>query len=1078
MKRILLFSFLLISLLSAAQQVQLRVPISHTGSIQGVAISPDNKYVITAGADKTLKLWETSSGTQIKSLELNDKADKQAMFLNDSRHVLVQTDSGWQYWDVLAGTRELSFNGYQKYSDEKMGFCISKDGTQGIVYRKTSIDLYNAVTGKLIRSYPFSVDEDYFYVGSRRMNKDFFINVNYGVSVRAMNMKTGEVFEIKLPESSLRYYDISPVENIMFASNDNNFFMINLQTKEITKLSISEYSKEIVCSNDGTKVMIGNNTLYNKNSMTEGDYVGGMSGYDRNLTFNNKYIASFDNDKGNGELLSTGDRKLIRHFTNETEWLLRLCINQKAKQLIFTTGANEFRIWDLEGYAYEKDVKMKDAQDASFGWFGAGFTEQSHFYLADGYYGKFIYDAETGEKVFETKKALRAISNDATVGAFDDNGEGTIRDLKTDEVIAKTDYTYPQFSFSPDNKHLVYYSTLQNESRHVINYKTKKDVLLDAKIGDALTYSTDGSKMYTTSANYSCKDCAPVITTSDMETGVTSASVTLKAEEGMRVDEIAISADEKYVSVLFKHSDEFYMASNNIIVTYELSTGKEVGRCTKVNGDEELAYWGKTYLLTTISQRTNLVEIWDALKGKNLVNITHFKGGNDWIAVTPEGFYDGNMESLKKFYFVKGNEMVDPDLYFEKFYTPDLFARIVNGETFTPDDAGLKGIPKVQMKYASATRNLEVDDDMPTYENTTGAAEITVTASAPDDAIDEVRLFHNGKIVTLTTRNLIVEDDKKSASVTKKYTVNLLPGLNTFRAVALNSQRTESRPDEIAVVYKTGNADNSSPAVINNTDGAPIAAVDKNATLYLIVVGINQYQNQKLSLNYALADATSFKEEVEKDSKTIINNVQTYFVKDNDADKTNIANAFNEVKQKAKPEDVFVFYYAGHGVIGSDKEFYLVPTDVSDLKNVQSELVNKGIAAGLLRQYAIDIQAQKQLFILDACQSAGAFDAMLTNDANKQKSIAVVARSTGTHWIAASGAQQYANEFSSLGHGAFTYVLLEALKGAASAGDMITVNSLKNYIQKTVPELMKKYHGSPQYPSSYGFGNDFPVERK
>jgi len=184
------------------------------------------------------------------------------------------------------------------------------------------------------------------------------------------------------------------------------------------------------------------------------------------------------------------------------------------------------------------------------------------------------------------------------------------------------------------------------------------------------------------------------------------------------------------------------------------------------------------------------------------------------------------------------------------------------------------------------------------------------------------------------------------------------------------------------------------------------------------------------------------------------------------------------VQKAAKAEDVFVFYYAGHGVIGKDKEFYLVPNDVSDLKNVQGELEKKGISSKLLQQYAIDIQAQKQLFILDACQSAGAFEKLLANDGDQQKNIAVVARSTGTHWIAASGAQQFANEFSSLGHGAFTYVLLEALKGKALSNKMVTVNGLKNFLQIEVPLLMKKYNGAAQYPASYGFGNDFPVSVK
>ena len=55
-------------------------------------------------------------------------------------------------------------------------------------------------------------------------------------------------------------------------------------------------------------------------------------------------------------------------------------------------------------------------------------------------------------------------------------------------------------------------------------------------------------------------------------------------------------------------------------------------------------------------------------------------------------------------------------------------------------------------------------------------------------------------------------------------------------------------------------------------------------------------------------------------------------------------------------------------------------------------------------------------------------------------------------------------------------MLLEALKGSAAADKMITVNDLKKYLQLEVPELMKKYSGTLQYPASYGFGNDFPVE--
>jgi hypothetical protein len=419
--------------------------------------------------------------------------------------------------------------------------------------------------------------------------------------------------------------------------------------------------------------------------------------------------------------------------------------------------------------------------------------------------------------------------------------------------------------------------------------------------------------------------------------------------------------------------------------------------------------------------------------------------------------------------------VIDLDKVYEKYYTPNLFTRLVNGEQFdTVPQIDIKPKPTNKIFYAEKQRNLEVEDDKPVYPNKTGVAEITVLANAPEDIVDEIRLFHNGKAITLATRGMFVTEGDGTEQ--KKYTVNLLPGQNNFRAVSLNTQRTESDADEINVNYSV--ATNDAPVIIKpvNNNGTIVSTINKDATLHLIVVGINEYQNKTMSLNYAMADATSFKDELEKDAKTILTNIKTYFVTNSTADKTGITNAFKQVQQNAKAQDVFIFYYAGHGVIGKDKEFYLVPTDVSDLKNVQAELEQKGIASKLLQQYAIDIQAQKQLFILDACQSAGAFEKLLSNDGDQQKSLAVVARSTGTHWMAASGAMQFANEFSSLGHGVFTYVLLQALKGEAANNKMITVNGLKNFLQIQVPLLMKKYNGAAQYPASYGVGNDFPVE--
>ncbi|MBC7744081.1 MAG: caspase family protein, partial [Flavobacterium sp.] len=468
----------------------------------------------------------------------------------------------------------------------------------------------------------------------------------------------------------------------------------------------------------------------------------------------------------------------------------------------------------------------------------------------------------------------------------------------------------------------------------------------------------------------------------------------------------------------------FTGSSTGYISAYDANGTALYGKQVHESGVRSILLSPDNKFIYTISY-DQTIKVLRAATGEILGTLYLFNDGNDYVFVGVDGRFDGSDGGMKRLYYIKNRAKISLDLVYEKFYTPNLYQRLINGEVLDPIDDNIKIAPQVRIAYAEIARNLTVEEEgIPTYQNTTGAAAITVNAFAPDDTIEEIRLFHNGKIVNLATRGLFVTDNA-SGNETKTYTVNLLPGINNFRAVALNSQRTESKPDEIAVNYNNGAPAPNIP-VVADLNKVPVSLIDKNATLHLIVVGINKYQNEKMSLNYALADATAFKDEAELGAKTVITTTKTYFVTDEKANKEGIVQAFTEVQKAAKPQDVFVFYYAGHGVISQkNKEFYLVPTDVTDLKNVDEALAQKGIPSKLLQQYAIDIAAQKQVFILDACQSAGAFEAMLAADGNQQKSLAVVARSTGTHWIAASGSQQFANEFSQLGHGAFTYVLLQ-----------------------------------------------------
>ncbi|OAD90849.1 hypothetical protein A7A78_13590 [Aequorivita soesokkakensis] len=437
----------------------------------------------------------------------------------------------------------------------------------------------------------------------------------------------------------------------------------------------------------------------------------------------------------------------------------------------------------------------------------------------------------------------------------------------------------------------------------------------------------------------------------------------------------------------------------------------------------------------------------------------------EWVAHTPEGLFEGSQNAWDRVAFVRGRETIPLDQVFDKFYTPRLLFNILQGEKIekpTIDIDKIKTPPTVTIAYTEGTRNLTVEDAVAVIKTENPSAKITVEGFAKGDIISEVRLYHNNKLVSNSTRNLTVEDDAP-AERKKVFNLTLLEGENNFRAVALNSQNTESAPQEISVEYKPKKEEIIKPAGIQ---------------LHLMVVGIDNYKNPKYNLNYAVADANGFKDAVDSGMKTITSNVNNYYIKNDEANKDKILQTFKEIASKANPQDVFIFYYAGHGMMTSDenKTFYLVPHDVTQIYGADESIAQKGISAELLKELSASIPAQKQLYILDACQSGGALSAISSRGAAEEKAIAQLARSTGTHWLTASGSEQFATEFDELGHGVFTYVLLQALSGKADSGDgRITVNELKAYLESQVPEVSGKYRGSAQYPASFGFGQDFPV---
>ncbi len=98
--------------------------------------------------------------------------------------------------------------------------------------------------------------------------------------------------------------------------------------------------------------------------------------------------------------------------------------------------------------------------------------------------------------------------------------------------------------------------------------------------------------------------------------------------------------------------------------------------------------------------------------------------------------------------------------------------------------------------------------------------------------------------------------------------------------------------------------------------------------------------------------------------------------------------------------------------------------------------------------------------------------------AAEEKAILQLARSTGSYLIASTGTEQYATEFKELGHGVFTYAILQGLScnSDGSVKDKkITIQELSAFLNDNIPTLTEKYHGTVQFPKSWSKGMDFPI---
>ena len=264
---------------------------------------------------------------------------------------------------------------------------------------------------------------------------------------------------------------------------------------------------------------------------------------------------------------------------------------------------------------------------------------------------------------------------------------------------------------------------------------------------------------------------------------------------------------------------------------------------------------------------------------------------------------------------------------------------------------------------------------------------------------------------------------------------------------------------------------------------------------YTVVIGINEYSNPEINLNFPVNDANAIAKSVEMAANNLFTEgVHMYTITSETAikpTKESIEKVFEEISTKAKAEDVILVHLSGHGVTvgdGLNNEFYFLTSDAtSSSKEAYSLEFNREKQTISTSEWVTMLQsvnANKRIMIIDACGSGQAVDNLIAQrdlEGSQLKAIDRMKDRTGMFIISGSAADAVSYEASQYGQGLLTYSILEAMSGRAlKEGKYVDIETVFNHARDRVPELAKGIGGiqKPQLLKPKGGSFDIGILEK
>jgi len=247
-----------------------------------------------------------------------------------------------------------------------------------------------------------------------------------------------------------------------------------------------------------------------------------------------------------------------------------------------------------------------------------------------------------------------------------------------------------------------------------------------------------------------------------------------------------------------------------------------------------------------------------------------------------------------------------------------------------------------------------------------------------------------------------------------------------------------------------------------------------SAEKWALLVGINNYPNDISPLRYCVADVVAFRDALvnvagfKRDKIFLMTDKMEGQMEPTNI---NVVKRLGILAKQVQPQDTFVFYFSGHGIVNDGSSFLLA---VNSDTATQDTLEMSAVPLDRVSKILSLVKAQQLLTVIDACRNnpetgRSGEDNVLTDDFSKGFKIRRSSSNGGQPSVSATlyacNVGERAYEWADKGHGVFSYYLLEGLNGEAvnSQGE-VTVTGLAEYTQSKVVKWAEEFRGKRQTP--------------